>query len=113
MPPCLIPYPLPLHAMGRSIPVFLVRRHLLLLCCSKYDNTPLQTLVFVTLCLPPCSVSLREKLRLEPDSGVSAKYLLASLESDPDRLTKDDQVCRDSRSFLMHRLANVLQVSNC
>lgn len=42
-------------------------------------------------CSPAC-VSLHEKLRLDPDTGVSAKYLLASLESDPERLTKDDQV---------------------
>eukprot|EP00904_Undaria_pinnatifida_P002699 jgi/Undpi1/1242/HiC_scaffold_108.g14156.m1 len=35
---------------------------------------------------------LRQKLKLEPDSGVSAKYLLASLESDPERLTRDDQL---------------------
>lgn len=92
---------------GEAYPIYLVKRHLLLLCSSKYDISPLQILVFVTPCLPPCSVSLREKLRLEPESGVSAKYLLASLESDPERLTKDDQVCRDSRSFLVRRLANV------
>ncbi|CAM9139765.1 unnamed protein product [Scytosiphon promiscuus] len=37
---------------------------------------------------------LNEKLRLDPDTdaGVSAKYLLASLESDPGRLTVNDQV---------------------
>lgn len=38
--------------------------------------------------------SLKEKLELDPDAeaGVSARYLLASLEADPGRLTKDDQV---------------------
>lgn len=53
----------------------------------------------MTHCLvSPCtSFSLREKLRLDPDTGVSAKYLLASLESAPDRLTKDDQVGRTAR----------------
>ena len=52
--------------------------------------------VLVTPCLSPLPLSLRQKLKLEPDSGVSAKYLLASLESDPERLTRDDQVWRDS-----------------
>ncbi|CAN0086278.1 unnamed protein product [Ectocarpus fasciculatus] len=37
---------------------------------------------------------LNEKLRLDPDpnAGVSARYLLASLEADPGRLTENDQV---------------------
>lgn len=37
-------------------------------------------------------VSLHEKLRLDPNGGVTTKYLLASLESQPDRLTEEDQV---------------------
>ncbi|CAN0267269.1 unnamed protein product [Ectocarpus sp. 12 AP-2014] len=37
---------------------------------------------------------LKEKLRLDPDpnAGVSARYLLASLEADPGRLTENDQL---------------------
>lgn len=42
----------------------------------------------------PLRRSLREKLKLDPDAGVSTKYMLASLESDPQRLTKEDQVQR-------------------
>eukprot|EP00903_Cladosiphon_okamuranus_P012524 g11727.t1 len=37
---------------------------------------------------------LEQKLKLDPDAeaGVSARYLLASLEADPGRLTKEDQL---------------------
>lgn len=42
--------------------------------------------------LPAGGNSLHEHIRLDPDARISSKYLLASLESDSDRLTKEDQV---------------------
>lgn len=56
--------------------------------------------MLVTPRLSPSSISFREKLRLDPGSGVSTKYLLASLESDPERLTKNDQVWPEGRPSL-------------